>query len=125
MDTALLCPYKMNMDCTFCKIVSGESPAKILHRDELVTAFRDTHPIASTHILIISNRHIDSVNELEAEDETLVGHMVMVAKRLAAQEGIAERGYRLIINTGAHAGQTVFHLHLHLIGGKLARFVAD
>jgi len=109
------------MSCIFCKIISGESPAKILHRDDLVTAFRDNHPIASTHILIITNRHIDSVNELEPEDESLVGHMVLVAKGLAEQEGIADGGYRLIINTGVHGGQTIFHLHLHLIGGRLAR----
>lgn len=107
---------KTKVDCIFCKIISGESPAKILHRDDLVTAFRDIHPIASTHLLIVTNRHIDSVNELEAEDESLVGHMLLVAKQLAAQAGIAERGYRLIINTGVHGGQTVFHLHLHLIG---------
>ncbi|MGA2505215.1 MAG: histidine triad nucleotide-binding protein [Anaerolineales bacterium] len=116
---------KMSRDCPFCKIVAGESPAKILHCDHQVTAFRDTHPIATTHILIVTNRHIASVNELVQEDESLVGHMVMVAKDLAVQEGIAERGYRLIINTGAHAGQSVFHLHLHLIGGKLTRFVVE
>ncbi len=115
----------MTMDCPFCKIVAGDSPAQILHRDHRVTAFRDTHPIATTHILIVSNRHIESVNKLDAEDDSLVGHMVMVAKDLAMQEGIAERGYRLIINTGMHAGQSVFHLHLHLIGGKLARFVVQ
>ncbi len=105
------------MSCIFCKIITGESPAQILFHDDLVTAFRDIHPIASTHILIVTNRHIESVNELEPEDESLVGHMVMVAKQLAKQEGIAERGYRLIINTGVHGGQSVFHLHLHLIGG--------
>ncbi|HEX7542221.1 MAG TPA: histidine triad nucleotide-binding protein [Anaerolineales bacterium] len=113
------------MSCIFCKIISSESPAKILHRDDLVTAFRDIHPIGPTHILIVTNRHIDSVNELEPKDESLVGHMVLVAKQLARQEGIAERGYRLIVNTGAHGGQTVFHLHLHLIGGKLARFAIE
>jgi histidine triad (HIT) family protein len=113
------------MTCIFCNILAGESPAQILHHDELVTAFRDTHPIASTHILIITNRHIDSVNELEPADESMVGHMVMVAKQMAEQEGIAERGYRLIFNTGAHAGQSVFHLHLHLIGGRLTRFVVE
>jgi histidine triad (HIT) family protein len=113
------------MSCIFCEIVSGESPAEILHRDELVTAFRDIHPIASTHILIVTNRHIDSANELEAADESLMGHMVLLAKQLAMQIGIAELGYRLIINTRAHGGQTVFHLHLHLIGGRLARFVAQ
>jgi histidine triad (HIT) family protein len=111
------------MSCIFCQIVSGEAPAQILYRDDLVTAFRDIHPIASTHILVIPNRHIASVNELEAGDEPLVGHMVMVAKELAVQEGIAEKGYRLIVNTGAHAGQTILHLHLHLLAGKLARFI--
>jgi len=115
----------MMTDCIFCKIISGESPAKIIYRDDLVTAFRDIHPIATTHILIISNTHIDSANELKPEDESLAGRMVMVAKQLAAREGIAERGYRMIINTGRHAGQSVFHLHLHLIGGKLTRFVVE
>jgi histidine triad (HIT) family protein len=109
--------------CIFCKILSGEAPATIIYRDEQVTAFRDIHPIASTHILVISNRHIASVNELEPGDEALVGHMVLLAKKLAAQEGVAERGYRLMINTGVHGGQTVPHLHLHLIAGKLARFL--
>ena len=111
------------MACIFCKILSGESPANIIYRDEQVTAFRDIHPIARTHILIIPNRHIASVNELGAGDEGLVGHMLLVAKELAKQEGVAERGYRLMINTGAHGGQTVPHLHLHLIAGKLARFL--
>jgi histidine triad (HIT) family protein len=115
----------MILECPFCKIITGESPGQILHRDHQVTAFRDTHPIATTHILIVTNRHIESVNELDAEDDSLVGHMVLVAKDLAEKEGIAERGYRLIINTGSHAGQSVFHLHLHLIGGKLARFVVE
>ena len=111
------------MPCIFCKVLSGEAPANIIYRDDLVTAFRDIHPIARTHILIIPNRHIDSVNALEPGDEALVGHMVMLAKELAAQEGVAEHGYRLMINTGAHGGQTVPHLHLHLIAGKLARFL--
>jgi histidine triad (HIT) family protein len=111
------------MSCVFCKILSGESPATIIYRDEQVTAFRDIHPIARTHILIIPNRHIDSVNELEDTDNVLVGHMVMVAKELAAREGVAGNGYRLMINTGAHGGQTVPHLHLHLIAGKMARFL--
>jgi histidine triad (HIT) family protein len=105
------------MSCIFCKIIRGESPAQILFHDDLVTAFRDIHPITQTHILIVTNRHVDSVNELQPEDESLVGHMVMVAKQLAKQEGIAERGFRLLINTGVHGGQSVFHLHLHLIGG--------
>jgi histidine triad (HIT) family protein len=111
------------MSCIFCKIVSGESPAQIIYRDDLVTAFRDNHPIARTHVLIIPNRHISSVNELEAGDELLVGRMVTVAKGLAVREGVAEDGYRLILNTGAHGGQTIPHLHLHLIAGKFARFM--
>jgi histidine triad (HIT) family protein len=111
------------MSCIFCKIVSGEAPAQIIYRDDLVTAFRDIHPIAPIHFLVVPNRHIASVNELEAEDETLVGHMVMVAKGLALQEGIAEKGYRLILNTGPQSGQTVLHIHLHLISGKLTRFI--
>lgn len=110
------------MSCIFCKIVSGESPAQVIFRDDLVTAFRDIHPIARTHLLIIPNRHIASVNELEAGDELLVGHMITVAKELAVREGVAEDGYRLILNTGSHGGQTIPHLHLHLIAGKLARF---
>jgi|SRR5664280_2425013 histidine triad (HIT) family protein len=111
------------MSCIFCKILSGEAPASIIYRDELVTALRDIHPIARTHILVIPNRHIDSVNALNPDDDLLVGHMVLVAKELAAKEGVAENGYRLMINTGAHGGQTVPHLHLHLIAGKLARFL--
>lgn len=113
------------MSCIFCNIISGLSPAHHLYRDDLVTAFRDIHPIAPTHILVVTNRHIDSINELEPEDESLVGHMIMVAKQLATQEGIAKHGYRLILNTGAHGGQTVFHIHLHLIGGRLARFALE
>ena len=111
------------MSCIFCKILTGEAPTSIIYRDDLVTAFRDIHPIARTHILVIPNRHIASVNELEAADEALVGHMVMLAKELAAQEGVADHGYRLMINTGVHGGQTIPHLHLHLIAGKLARFL--
>jgi histidine triad (HIT) family protein len=111
------------MSCIFCKILSGESPAAILYRDDLLTAFRDIHPVARTHILVIPNRHIDSVNQLESGDEFLVGRMVLLAKELAAREGVAENGYRLMINTGSHGGQTVPHLHLHLIAGKLARFL--
>ena len=111
------------MSCIFCKIISGEAPASIIYRDDQLTAFRDIHPLASTHILIIPNRHIPSVNQLEAADESLVGRMVMLAKELATQEGVAENGFRLMINTGIHGGQTVSHLHLHLLAGKLTRFL--
>lgn len=105
-------------DCIFCKIVSGDIPSTNVYKDEQVTAFRDINPAAPTHILIVPNRHIDSVNMMIPDDEPLIGRLVGVAKLLAAQEGIAEGGYRLIINTGAEAGQTVFHLHMHLLGGR-------
>lgn len=106
------------MPTIFGKILRGEAPADIVFQDELVTAFRDINPVASTHILIIPNKYIPTVNDIEEEDELVLGRMVLVAKRLAAQEGIAEDGYRLIINCNKHGGQEVYHLHLHLIGGR-------
>jgi histidine triad (HIT) family protein len=105
-------------DCIFCKIISGEIPSTNVYRDEQVTAFRDLNPAAPTHILLVPNKHIDSINVLTNSDEQLIGHLFTTAKQLAAQEGIADDGYRLIINTNAQAGQTVFHIHLHLLGGK-------
>jgi histidine triad (HIT) family protein len=111
------------MSCIFCQIISGEAPGSVLYRDGLVTVFRDIHPIAATHILIVPNRHIDSVNDLEQSDDTLISHMIMIAKDMAAREGVAEAGYRLIINTGPDGGQTIQHLHLHLIAGKRNRFL--
>lgn len=104
-------------DCLFCRIVKGDIPSTNVYRDEQATAFRDIHPAAPTHILIVPNRHIDSVNVLTSDDEQLIGHLFTVAKGLAAQEKIDQGGYRLIMNTNAHAGQTVFHIHLHLLGG--------
>ena len=104
-------------DCIFCKIITGDIPSTNVFRDEQVTAFRDLNPAAPTHILIVPNKHIDSVNTLANEDEQLIGHLFSTAKQIAAQEGLAEGGYRLIVNTNAHAGQTVFHIHLHLLGG--------
>ena len=104
-------------DCIFCKIVSGDIQGNIVYRDEQTTAFRDINPAAPIHILIVPNKHIDSVNMLIVDDEPLIGHMFTTAKNIAAQEGIADNGYRLIINTNADAGQTVFHIHLHLLGG--------
>ncbi len=102
----------------FEKIIAGELPADIVYRDDQVTAFRDIHPAAPTHILIVPNRVIPTTNDIQPEDEPLVGHMIYVAKQLAQQEGVAEDGYRLIINCNKNAGQEVFHLHLHLIGGR-------
>lgn len=87
-----------------------------------MTAFRDIHPVAPTHLLVIPNRHIDSLNELTLEDETLAGHLLNVARQVAQQNGIDQDGYRLIINTGIDGGQTIFHLHIHVIGGQRMRF---
>jgi len=118
---ALLRSLAKMSPCIFCKIIRGEAPGKILYRDEQVTAFRDIHPVAPVHILIVPNRHILSVNDLTPKDEPLIGHLFTVARQLVKQEGINESGYRLIVNTGAHGGQTVPHLHLHLIGGQRMR----
>ena len=107
--------------CTFCKIIAGELPSVNVYRDEQVTAFRDLHPAATTHILIVPNKHIESVSTLEAGDEQLMGHLFTTAGKLAKEEGIDKGGYRLITNTGVNGGQTVFHLHLHLIGGQRMR----
>ncbi len=102
----------------FSKIISREVPADIVYADDQVTCFRDIAPKAPTHILIVPNREIPTVNDLEDGDAALVGHMVLVARRLAAEEGIAERGYRLVINCNEEGGQVVYHLHMHLIGGR-------
>ncbi len=112
----------MSGDCIFCRIVANEAKATIVYQDKQVTAFRDIHPVAPIHILIVPNRHIESVGTLEPEDEQVVGHIFSVARKLAEKEGISEGGYRLITNTGPHGGQTVFHLHVHLIGGQRMRY---
>jgi histidine triad (HIT) family protein len=106
------------MPTLFEKIIAGELPAAIVHRDERVTAFRDIRPAAPTHILIVPNKAIPTVNDIADEDEALIGHMVTVARDLARQEGIADSGYRLIVNCNAHGGQEVYHLHVHLLGGR-------
>lgn len=106
------------MATIFEKIVKGELPADIVYQDDQVTAFRDIRPAAPTHILIVPNKPIPTVNDVQPEDEPLLGHMIYVAKLLAEKEGIAKDGYRLIINCNQHGGQEVYHLHLHLIGGR-------
>jgi histidine triad (HIT) family protein len=107
--------------CIFCRIIAGQSPAEILYQDEEFTAFRDARPAAPVHVLVAPNRHIASLNELPAEEYDLVGRLAAVARKMAAQEGIDRRGFRLVINTGGEGGQTVFHLHLHVLGGKQMR----
>lgn len=108
----------MSESCVFCQIINGLSPARIYYTDEQVTAFQTTHPIAPVHILIVPNRHISMVNDIEPGDEEILGHMLVVAKMLAAEHHVNHSGYRLVINNGHDAGQSVYHLHLHLIGGK-------
>ena len=105
-------------DCLFCKILAGEIPADIIFESDDAIAFRDINPQASTHVLIIPRRHVATMNDLEAGDESLVGNLFLAARKIAADEGIADAGYRVVMNCNAAAGQTVFHLHLHLLGGR-------
>ena len=111
----------MSDDCIFCKIIAGEMGNPPLYQDDDVTVFRDINPQAPTHILIVPNKHMASVNEASAEDQAVLGKMMLKAATLAQDEGVAESGYRLIINNGAEAGQVVFHLHMHLMGGRRMR----
>lgn len=104
--------------CIFCGISAGLLPAQVLYEDSLVIAFRDIHPLAPVHILIVPRKHISSLNQADFEDESLLGHMMLVARKLALSEGISETGYRLVVNTGPDGGQSVPHLHLHILGGK-------
>ncbi|HMD88645.1 MAG TPA: histidine triad nucleotide-binding protein [Anaerolineaceae bacterium] len=109
-------------NCIFCKIITGKSPAQILYQDDLSTAFWDAHPIAPVHILVVPNDHIDSLNSIQNNHESTLGHLILIAHTLAKQHGIHLSGYRLVINTGPDAGQSVNHLHLHLIGGRRMPF---
>ena len=115
----------MAEETIFSKIIRKEIPANIVYQDELVTAFRDIVPQAPTHILIIPNKLIPTINDVTAEDETTLGHLFTVAAKIAKEEGIAEDGYRLIMNCNKHGGQEVFHIHMHLVGGEpLGRMLA-
>ena len=105
-------------DCLFCKIVAGEIPADIVYQDDKVLAFRDINPQAPVHILIIPKKHIATLNDLDDEDQELVGYLAMTAKRLAVEEGIDKSGFRLIMNCNQEGGQTVYHIHMHLLGGR-------
>jgi len=105
-------------DCIFCKIVAGVLPSKTLYKDEEIVAFRDIHPLAPTHILIVPRKHIADLAQMQDSEVPLIGRMVQVANQLARQEGIAGRGYRIVISSGKEGGQVVPHLHMHLLGGK-------
>ncbi|TNY35045.1 histidine triad nucleotide-binding protein [Thermomonospora catenispora] len=105
-------------DCLFCKIVSGEVPAKIVRESERTVAFRDINPQAPTHVLVIPREHHPNAAALAAADPALLGEVLTEAHRVAVDEGIADSGYRLVFNTGAQAGQTIFHVHVHVLGGR-------
>jgi histidine triad (HIT) family protein len=105
-------------DCLFCKIVNREIPGSIVYEDERVLAFADINPAAPTHILIVPKRHIASLNDLTEEDDRIVGELVRRAAAIAKDRGISKGGYRTVFNTNRDAGQTVFHVHLHLLGGR-------
>lgn len=106
------------MNCLFCRIAAGEIPATIVHRDDAIVAFRDINPQAPTHILVIPVRHVAGLAASAGSDEALLGRMMLMVKDLAAREGLDESGYRVVTNNGEQAGQSVPHLHLHLLGGR-------
>ena len=106
------------MDCIFCKIANKEIPSTIVYEDEDVIAFRDLNPEAPVHILVIPKKHIASLNAATAEDQQLLGKFLLTIQKIAAEQGIAEKGYRVVTNCGEQGGQTVMHLHFHLMGGR-------
>jgi histidine triad (HIT) family protein len=108
-------------DCLFCKIVGRELSSDVVYEDDEVLAFRDISPQAPIHLLVIPKRHVATVNDLQDLDAELVGRLVLRARALAADEGLADDGYRLVLNCNQHGGQTVYHLHLHLMGGRQMR----
>lgn len=110
------------MSCLFCRIIAGEVPASLLHEDERVVAFQDANPQAPTHVLLVPRRHIEKLSDLEPDDAALVGEITLVATRLAERLGIETSGYRLVVNCGRGAGQSVWHLHFHLLGGRAMRW---
>jgi histidine triad (HIT) family protein len=105
-------------DCLFCRVVAGSIPATIVHRDDQLVAFRDIDPKAPLHVLIVPTKHIPTLNDLTPEDDALIGSMFRRAAAIAAEHGNAERGYRTVFNTNRESGQTVFHVHLHLLAGR-------
>jgi histidine triad (HIT) family protein len=108
--------------CIFCQVASHEKPAKILYEDEQCVAFRDINPKAPVHFLVVPRKHIPSLNEDLEGDKALLGHLLAVAARMAKEQGVGGTGFRTVINTNAEAGQTVFHLHLHVLGGRILRW---
>jgi histidine triad (HIT) family protein len=112
----------MDQNCIFCRIIAGQSPSEMVYEDDQVVAFLDLNPAAPIHVLIVPRDHIPSINHITSDQEALIGHLFTTAKQLADSNGIAKSGYRLIMNSGPDALQTVFHIHLHLLGGGQMRF---
>lgn len=108
----------MNEDCLFCKIIAGEIPSEFVYEDDVCVAFNDISPQAPTHILVIPREHIESLNKTESNQRETLGHLLYTAAQIARDKGFAEDGYRVVINTNGMGGQTVFHLHVHLLGGR-------
>ena len=108
----------MTTSCLFCRIGSGELSSSVVFEDERVLAFDDLHPAAPVHVLIVPKKHLTSVNDAVADDEALLGHLFVAARAVAAKKGVAQSGYRVVMNTGEHAGQSVHHMHLHVLGGR-------
>lgn len=106
------------LECVFCNILRGQLPAEFVYENERVVAFRDINPQAPVHVLIVPRKHIASTNEVRPEDQQLLGEMILVAQKVAQAEGIAQSGYRLVINCNEDSGQEIYHLHLHLLGGR-------
>jgi len=104
--------------CLFCRIAARELPSQMAHEDDRVVAFHDIAPVAPVHMLIVPRKHIATLNDVTPEDEALLAHMFQIARKLAEQSGVDQKGYRTLFNVNAEAGQTVFHLHLHVIGGR-------
>jgi histidine triad (HIT) family protein len=107
-----------DQNCLFCKIIAGEIPGEFVHQDDLCVVIRDLNPQAPRHVLVIPREHLESLDEASRKDEAMLGHLLRVGARIANDEGLAESGYRTVVNTGAGAGQSVFHLHVHVLGGR-------
>ncbi len=108
----------MSNDCLFCKIANKEIPAKLVYEDESTVAFEDIKPVAPVHILVIPRKHVPTIDDISPEDTEVIGHRFQTARKIAKTKGLSEGGYRLVINCKADAGQLVFHIHLHLLGGR-------
>ena len=110
----------MSLDphCVFCKIIQKKIPSKIVYEDTTVTAFEDVNPQAPVHTLVVPNRHITDIHSMTEEDRELIGHLFFTARKIAKNKGLDSKGYRMVINNGSGAGQTVFHLHLHILSGR-------